>query len=374
MTSLAGGLHVLADSGAPEGLDHYPTVVIVHGYVWHGGIFAKLLPLAQPRGARVILLNRKDYPGAAPYTDEERTLLPPAVEQLPTKESEIRSGTEKLEMFMEQRAQELYECLQALVVERRIPPACRTSQDCGIVLVGWSLGACWMTALLSHIARLPVGNVLLSDYIRRVVLYDALACLLGYPYPAQDPYNPFRDSTLTYEERGQVFTKWITSYFSHGETAERFERREALSTPLPTLASMSNEDFASTVHVPPGLPGGSDWTLLHDCLTYGTFTGLRERALFLPAGFISEDVADNTARVDTCADVEIRSVWGDHSVWEVPYAVMMLRQEVNEANKHGKVTRPVSMLCVKGANHFAQWDYPERVLDAFLTDNVDFRS
>ncbi|KAJ2984730.1 hypothetical protein NUW54_g10400 [Trametes sanguinea] len=67
MTS-PGGLHVFADSGAPDGLDHYPTVIVVHGYVWHGGIFFKVLPLARSRGARVILLNRKDYPGAASYS------------------------------------------------------------------------------------------------------------------------------------------------------------------------------------------------------------------------------------------------------------------------------------------------------------------
>ncbi|KAJ3005855.1 hypothetical protein NUW54_g4159 [Trametes sanguinea] len=260
-------------------------------------------------------------------------------------------------MFVQQRAHELYECLQALISNATFH---------------LRVGAPRIAASCCHIARFPVGEVLLGDYIRRVVLYDALACLLGYPYPARDPYNPFRDSTLTYEERGQVFTKWITSYFSHGDTVDKFERREALSAPLPTLASMSNEDFASTVHVPPGLPGGSDWTLLHDCLTFGTFTGLREGALSLPPAGLGPKGA--AAHVDACADVEIRCVWGDHSVWEVPYAAMMLRQEVEESKSNGRASRPVSILCVKGANHFAQWDYPERVIDAFLSYSVDYRS
>ena len=30
-------LHILADSGAPEGSTDYTTVIVLHGFVWHGG-------------------------------------------------------------------------------------------------------------------------------------------------------------------------------------------------------------------------------------------------------------------------------------------------------------------------------------------------
>ncbi|KAI8989169.1 hypothetical protein BD414DRAFT_486289 [Trametes punicea] len=366
-----GGLHVFNDSGRPQGHDDYTTVIVLHGYVWHAGIFSKLFPLAQSRGIRLISLNRREYPGATPYTAEERALLPPVLDKPPTNEGEIRSASEMLETFMRQRARELYECLQALVVERSIPRIrADSSAKGGIILVGWSLGATWMTALLSHVSSFPVNDVRLGEYIRRIVWYDPPACLLGYPYPETDPYNPFNDTSLTHEERGQAFTKWITSYFSHGDTLETFERRKPLTTPPSTLAAMSNEDFQATVHVPPGVPGGSDWTLLHGCLTYGTFGNLRKGALFLSPR--SPQGAHRHFTVgDIWADVEVRYVWGDHSVWEVPYAASLLREEVDGAKADGEAIRPVTILRVNGANHFAQWDYPERVLEAFLAETAD---
>ncbi|KAL7281216.1 hypothetical protein ACG7TL_004524 [Trametes sanguinea] len=381
--TLPGGYHIFADSGAPEGLEHYPTVVIIHGYVWHAGVFSRLLPLAPSRRSRIILLNRKEYPGAAPYTAEERALLPDLLHDSPTQETETRLATEKLQTFMKLCAQELYEYLQALVVERHIPPACRTAQDCGIVLAGWSLGACWMTALLTYVARFPVGDVPLREYIRRVILYDAPTRLLGYPYPAHDPYNPFADESLTYEERERVFTEWITSYYAHGDTVDTLERRNALDAPPPTIASISAEELAAMVHVPPGMPGGSDWCLLYGGARYDIFSGLRKGAIFLspePGTATGIEGTDGSGRVlgaaraDAWEDVEVRYVWGERSVWEMPYAATMLRQELEDAKGSGRRIRPVSILRVEGANHFAQWDYPDRVLDAFLTSKVDYQA
>ncbi|OSD03908.1 hypothetical protein PYCCODRAFT_157874 [Trametes coccinea BRFM310] len=385
--TLPGGYHIFADSGAPEGLEHYPTVVIIHGYVWHAGVFSRLLPLAPSRRSRIILLNRKEYPGAAPYTAEERALLPDLLHDSPTQETETRLATEKLQTFMKLCAQELYEYLQALVVERHIPPACRTAQDCGIVLAGWSLGACWMTALLTYVARFPVGDVPLREYIRRVILYDAPTRLLGYPYPAHDPYNPFADDSLTYEERERVFTTWITSYYAHGDTVDTLERRKPLDAPPPTIASISPEELPTMLHVPPGMPGGSDWALLYGGVKYDIFTGLRKGTIFLApepeiaAGVGGTDASarGSAARGDAWADVEVRYVWGECSVWEMPYAAMMLRQELEDARRTGSGLRqprirPVSILRVEGANHFAHWDCPDRVLDAFLTSKVDFHA
>ncbi|KAI0761772.1 hypothetical protein BD413DRAFT_616770 [Trametes elegans] len=91
-----GGLHVLSDTGPPDGQDVYTTLVFIHGYVWHGGAFGKLLPLAPHFGCRIIVLNRRDYPGASPYTAEERALLPPVPDRPRTNPDEIRSSREML--------------------------------------------------------------------------------------------------------------------------------------------------------------------------------------------------------------------------------------------------------------------------------------
>ncbi|KAH9893208.1 Alpha/Beta hydrolase protein [Cubamyces lactineus] len=366
------GLSVLSDSGAPKGCTNYQTIVVIHGYVWHGGIFSKLLPLADRQGVRVILLNRREYPGSTPYTAEERALLPSVTDKPPTDDTVIRSATEMLETFMQQRARELYECLQTLVMDRSIPPIRSGTEPSGIILVGWSLGAMWMTALLSHVAHFPVDKVNLRDYMRRIVLFDPPACLLGYPYPEQDPYNPFYDTSLTYEERGRFFTNWITSYFSHGDTLETFERRRASQVPPPTLASMSAEDFQSTVHVPPGVPGGSDWMLLHGCFMFDIFSKLRLGAFFLSPGQNGE--AATRPIGDEWRDVEVHYIWGDHSIWEAPYCAMMMRQEIDMAEKEEPQLRPITIQRLKGANHFAQWDYPTETLEAFLTNKSNVQT
>ncbi|OSC99683.1 hypothetical protein PYCCODRAFT_1438052 [Trametes coccinea BRFM310] len=370
------GLFVFKDSGVPEGRDpnSYTTVVVVHGYVWHGAIFSKLFSLAQSRGVRIILLNRREYPGAKPYTPEERALLPPVLDTPPTDEAELRSGAEMLEMFMQQRARELYDTLQELVVERQIPPADKDAQAGGIILVGWSLGSAWMNALLSHVGSFPVGEVALKGYIRRVIWYDTICFLLGYPYPSHDPYNPLWDSSLTYEERGRVFTGWVTAYFSHGDTPETFERRKWLKTPPSTLATMSKDDLESTVHIPPGVPGGADWILLHDLHKYDVFRRLKEGALYLSDDPHKKSGSGGEPRAhvgDEWRDVEVRYVWCDHSVWEVPYAVYLLREELDRAKKDGGSVRRMTMSRLKGANHFAQWDHPAATLESFLTNTVN---
>ncbi|KAI0831903.1 Alpha/Beta hydrolase protein [Trametes gibbosa] len=360
--STAGGLYVHHDSGAPADHGDYTTLMIVHGYVWHGGTFSKLLPLAAAQGVRVILLNRREYPGTTPYTEEERAMIPHVPDKPLTDEEQIRSGKRMLLSFMRDRALELYRTIEGLVVERHIPAARPGSQAGGIVLVGWSMGATWMTALLTHVSEFPVGALNLRDYVRRVVLSDPPSSLLGYPYPKEDPYNPFFDTSLTHEERLKVFTHWITSYFAHGDAPDALERRRGLQTPPPTIQSMSTEDFEATVHVPPGVPGGADWTLLLGCITLGAYAPLREGALYLPA----DAEGKKTLAGDEWRDVEVRYVWGDRSVWEVPYAAQLLRKEAGDAEKRGRPFRRLTFSCIRGANHFAQWDYPEESLRAFL--------
>ncbi|KAL1945086.1 hypothetical protein VTO73DRAFT_2706 [Trametes versicolor] len=358
-----GGLYVHSDSGAPAGHDDYTTLIIVHGYVWHAGTFVKLQPLAATYGVRIIALNRREYPGSVPYTAEERALLPPVPDKPLTDADQIRSAQQMLEMFMRDRAHELYQTIEGLVVERNLPPASTGSQTSGIVLVGWSLGATWMTSLLAHIAEFPVGTVNLRDYVRRVVLSDPPSFLLGYPYPAHNRWNPLFDTSLTYEERGKVFTNWITSYFAHGDTVDTFERRHALETPPSTLATQTKEDFEATVHVAPGVPrSGADWRLMYGCTAFGVYEPLRKGTLFLP------QEGEKETSGEEWRDVEVRYVWGDRSVWDVPYAALLLRQEVADGVREGRPMRKFTSLCVKGTNHFAQWDDPERILQAFLAE------
>lgn len=122
-----------------------------------------MLPLAESHNSRIVLVNRRDYPGAIPYSDEEMHLLSSTMLDTPEAAANIK-------LFAEARAREVYDFLVHLVKTENIPV------DGGIVLAGWSLGAVWMTAFLAYASTFPVGDIDLRRYIRRVVLYGMRSC------------------------------------------------------------------------------------------------------------------------------------------------------------------------------------------------------
>lgn len=160
----------------------YATVVIIHGYVWHGGEsalnravshqayvlllrfvlgnFKHLIPLAHQHRARIVVVNRRGYPGSAPFKDADISTLQSLVSSPPTpKNAEIMLS------FMRNRTKEIYDYLTSLITRQHTPLAG------GIVLVGWSFGTVWMNAFLANIDSCPPGEVDLRSYIRRIVYY-----------------------------------------------------------------------------------------------------------------------------------------------------------------------------------------------------------
>ncbi len=205
MTNSALRLGILKDSGPPDGSIDYTTVVLLHGYACssgrsisiapyihgdcrlylcslHGltctGIFEKLIPLAARHNARVVLVNRRDYPGSTPYTLEERAVLVNAAVESKTNPLAAR---DKLHVFMAERAREVYDLLVSFVAQHKIPPAFPKENKGGIVIGGWSFGTGWMLSLLENVASFPVHKVALSRYVRRVIFYGAY-CVYVNPH------------------------------------------------------------------------------------------------------------------------------------------------------------------------------------------------
>ena len=132
------------------------------------GIFAKLIPLAAGRNARVVLVNRRDYPGATPFAPEHHALLQAATT------SETSAAHASLVGFMQERAREVYDLLARFIQDNNIPLAQHEAKKGGIVLGGWSFGTAWMSSFLAHAPSFPSardGSVDLSKYVRRVVFY-----------------------------------------------------------------------------------------------------------------------------------------------------------------------------------------------------------
>ena len=130
--------------------------------------FKKLLPYAKQNNARIIAVNRRDYPGSAPYTADEQAFLA----RLASTRSCSGEAASEMEEFFRARARELYDYLFALVKREDIPSARGKGKAAtgGIVLAGWSFGVTMMTAFLANVASFS-SEVQLSKYVRRVVFY-----------------------------------------------------------------------------------------------------------------------------------------------------------------------------------------------------------
>ncbi|KAI9066152.1 hypothetical protein FKP32DRAFT_1589894 [Trametes sanguinea] len=355
-----GGLHVYQDSGKPQGSEHYTTLVLTHGYAWDSGIFIKVIPFAEKYNTRVILLNRRDYPGARPYTEQELALVQPV-----DAASDIDEQARDMPwLFMRDRAVELYEWLAIAVKEGTILPVDPQTSTGGVIVAGWSFGAVWMTAFLAHgeLAS-DVHGVDLGNVVRRVVLFDPPYHSLGYPSPAK-PWNPLIDPSFSPEEVVVKFAEWVSGYYKHGDTPDELEYRVPLGEPSPTLLRLTPEERAEALCDGPGSPGGSDDLLLNSGLRVGLFDRMRRAAFYLPKhcqGFKESE--------DTWKDTNVRYIWCDHSVWDMPWGTWALRAELDEHQQKGSLMRRIEVMRLRRANHFIHWDEPERALQALVCDN-----
>ncbi|EIW52719.1 uncharacterized protein TRAVEDRAFT_135327 [Trametes versicolor FP-101664 SS1] len=359
-------LHILEDSGVPNASTNYTTLVVIHGYTWHSGIFSKFVPLAKDCNTRVILVNRRDYPGARPFTQEERALLP----SLPTEEAasatEIAEATQKIDVFMKERAREVYDLLIELVKNEDLPPFQRERNTGGIIVAGWSFGTVWITALLAHSASFATNSVDLSAYMRRVIFFDPSYHLLGYLPPETSGYHPLLDPELTPETIDHVFARWVSGYYGHGDSLETLEQKTPVQDPPPTIAALTPEEVVRAQYLPPGASGGSDALLFQSGRRLGLFKTLKERALYLPSPGAPSVTAGNT-----WPEVEVCFTWCLRSTWDTTWGAWALRKELEDAEQKGVAIRRVRMMRIRGANHFVSWDQPEKAFRALVGDEDD---
>ncbi|RPD78506.1 hypothetical protein L226DRAFT_457815 [Lentinus tigrinus ALCF2SS1-7] len=356
----ATGLFIFHDTGPPRGSRDYTTLVIVHGHSWHSGVFAPLLPYARQTNTRIILVNRRDYPGAAPYTASELALLPLSVEDLDlTQEPDELEGIKvSISFFMKHRGHELLRFLTGVVRDCNIPLGDPRRNAGGIVLVGWSLGVLWANALLAHAASFHHDDVNLSRYLRRVVLYDGPSFLFGFPRP-DNAFNPYLDPRPDADSDDRY--DWVSGYFTHGDTLETLSMHTPARDQPPTMARMTTAELARCLHRAPGDEGGSDELLVVGGHRTGAFGDLWQAALELAGPRAVGDRND-------LREVEVRVVWCDRSTWETTHAAWCVAAELEGAREKGRLVRKVTLARVRGANHFVHWDDPEIALQAFLCD------
>ena len=113
---------------------------------------------------RLILVNRRDYPGSQKISATERSLLVSADSSDPT-------AAEAINAYMKDRAQDYHDFLETLVTTEEIPVN-------SVIIAGWSFGSTFILALLAHGVSLSSKNTdcTLSRYIKRAVIYGTSGC------------------------------------------------------------------------------------------------------------------------------------------------------------------------------------------------------
>jgi hypothetical protein len=168
------------DSGAVHGSRNYTTIVCIHGYLFTGGsftplsqdivphslltchlpaIFEHILPLAAPNNIRLVVINRRGYPGSTPYTADEK--------------DGQRSGRK---LFLETMGLQVVQFLNAFLDQNDIPRASSDGNSGGLALLGWSLGTFWALAPLGHSDAIPQSYLTrLEPYLKNCILLGMLS-------------------------------------------------------------------------------------------------------------------------------------------------------------------------------------------------------
>ncbi|KAJ6544334.1 Alpha/Beta hydrolase protein [Mycena capillaripes] len=330
LTLKSGVVFFYTDSGAVAGGGDYTTLVIIHGHTFHSGTFQRLNPFAQPNSLRIISVNRREYPGSSPYSTEELNAF-------------ADGNDAERASLLEQQGRDLAMFLDALIEEKSLP------QTGGIALIGWSLGALFLLALIASLETLSVAaKERLSSFVHTVVLFQVPSLALGLPTPS-GWLIPHTDPDISPEDRGPAFAKWVSSYFVHGD----------LST-----HNLDHLTYNNT-----------------DPLKLATIDNLKPEELFAMTDFAPGDKYDNIVALPPFAelvfnqtnkalfDSTVRRAWsrtrfwavyGSAEPWNIIYGAWFLEDQSRAANDPELA---INFKVMDGSNHFLVWEDPEKALN-----------
>ncbi|EKM49942.1 uncharacterized protein PHACADRAFT_264395 [Phanerochaete carnosa HHB-10118-sp] len=328
------------DSGAPHGYSKYGTLVFTHGAMVNSAIFDRMLPYASKYGLRIITMNNRDYHGSTPYTDEELAhLTNPDVE---VQAYAMRRWGRELALFLAYVCQTLH-----------IPAvASDGAKEGGLVLVAWSMGGIAAVSILGDPRTMGSDlTTTLAPYLSKVVLFDSPPGVFGV-YPDIGFTWPMADPTIPPELKADAFISWVSSYYTSPPdgipiTAESMHEHYTTLQRMPTLRTLSPEDYQRIVELEPSTrSSGSMLTVdmaIHRKHAHGTF-------------FDADAVLPNA---------DLLYLFCEQTMWTSIWSAKVVQDLIGKAADPGKKKRDVSFLRVKDANHFVQWDEPERMVRLF---------
>ncbi|KAA1472407.1 hypothetical protein DENSPDRAFT_865631 [Dentipellis sp. KUC8613] len=329
------------DTGSLAG--NYLTIVLVHGTAIHGGIFARMLPHAAENRLRLVVINRRDYPGSTPLTDED-------LQALASPDAESRAE------FFRQRALEFAEFLAWYVQNEKIPSYTISDDgkpEGGIVLLGWSSATTSTLGLLAFPERVPEKTrEVLEPYFRAVCLYDAPRWVYGISDP-HGFYRPLKDTSRPAAERAVIFQSWVSGYYAHPDIHSgdiSTLTQQSLKEPAPSMNAMTPEE--------------KDRVSQKDAVERSETHVVNTSAPVFHAqvqGALHEDTAWLWPRC------KIKALWCQQSLWEVVSANWEISKLYKAKKERGEKVRVLESTPLPGANHFFHWDKPELACQLFAS-------
>lgn len=131
-------------------------------------MFSRLVPFAPRHNCRLILVNRRGYPGATPFSAEElRDLGRYSSDDSPASHEGFRA-------FCRERGREVYDFLAELVSSDQ-----SITTEGGVSIAGWSSGAMYTMAFLAYAPAFAAAREFdLQPYMHSVISYGKLHLVL----------------------------------------------------------------------------------------------------------------------------------------------------------------------------------------------------
>lgn len=321
-----------------------------------------MIPFAAANRVRLILVNRRDYPGSTPLSDAE-------LAELGSSDLETRARA------LAQQGLDIGLFLAWIIREENIPPVVigrDGKRQGGIALVAWSLAHTPLAGLLAHADSLPTDALRVLDPCLRAY------CIFGerhtnsqqppapppcnthpstippdaphgsFGLPTLSKYHPLVEPAYPMEERVPRFYSWVSTYYTHSDLARKTRDPALLDTapllyPAPqcvrpaTLDAISPESLEAVSW--PGPIQGSE-ALLHGIPLGVAFEQTRRMLLDMDVGSV----------LPRCKVVVI---WGENTLWEMVGAAWAVEKVYREREAAGQ-GRTLEVVEMPGANHFVR--------------------
>ncbi|KAI0786258.1 hypothetical protein C8Q75DRAFT_734995 [Abortiporus biennis] len=186
-------------NGAPSNASIYPTLVVIDGAFFNGGIFQRVAANAASNNLRVLSIYHRDVLPSTAFTPEELRVF---------KSNDPRVH----EAWLGERLLEYVNLLTYFVEKENIPTYDKGEGTGGLSIMGWSAGNCYTIPLLGSVnTALPENKTkMLEKYIRTFILFDLPYHCIGEPMPLlTDPMSH------KYPESFTKLVHWNASYYTH---------------------------------------------------------------------------------------------------------------------------------------------------------------